>query len=216
MYAGMKLSVTLMISFGAVLIIYCSFLYTYRESVRPFSKEHYYKTEEVLRPDHALALHKYDGVSEDIRESGMHLITNYPLMPETPWIEAQKDTNKSRLWERQLEIEEVLQRNLNNTLVTTVHLLVNQPSAEQRLYKLSFHNKRKIVVRRIESLPKYKNFFDYINEKLLNRFVVMLNMDIYVGEGFELLNRTFLVRSNICYVYMLTRHGRQERRCNDL
>ena len=40
----------------------------------------------------------------------------------------------------------------------------------------------------------------------------MLNMDIYVGEGFELLNKTFLVTSNICYV--LTRHGRQERRCN--
>ena len=140
-----------------------------------------------LRPDHALAtaLYKYDGLSEDIRESGMHLITNYPLMTETPWIEAQKDTNKSRLWERQLEIEEVLPRNLNNTLVTTAHLLVNQPSAEKRLYKLSFHNKRKIVVRRIESLPKYKNFFDYINEKILNRFVVMLNMDIYVGEGFE-------------------------------
>ena len=146
------------------------------------------------------------------KDTGMHLLTNYPLMTETPWIEAQRDTNKSRLWQRQLEIEEVLQRNLNNTLVTTVHLLVNQPSAEQRLQKLSLHNEYKIVVRSIESLPKYKDFFVYINEKLLNRFVVMLNMDIYIGEGFELLNKTFLTKSNISYV--LTRHGRQERRCD--
>ena len=146
------------------------------------------------------------------KDTGMHLLTNYPLLTETPWIEAQRDTNKSRLWQRQLEIEEVLQRNLNNTLVTTVHLLVNQPSAEQRLRKLSLHNEHKIVVRSIESLPKYKDFFVYINEKLLNRFVVMLNMDIYIGEGFELLNKTFLAKSNICYV--LTRHGRQERRCD--
>ena len=146
------------------------------------------------------------------KETGMHLLTNYPLLTETPWIEAQGDTNKSRLWQRQLEIEEVLQRNLNNTLVTTVHLLVNQPSAEQRLRKLSLHNEHKIVVRSIESLPKYKDFFVYINEELLNRFVVMLNMDIYIGEGFELLNKTFLAKSNICYV--LTRHGRQERKCN--
>ena len=39
----------------------------------------------------------------------------------------------------------------------------------------------------------------------------MLNMDIYIGEGFELLNKTFFVKSNISYA--LTRHHlRQERR----
>ena len=179
-----------LISTGVISIIICCFIY--REVI-------------LNEPDRQV-------ISVQDKESGMYLITNYPLMTETPWIEAQEDTNKSRLWERQLEIEEVLQRNLNNGLVTTVHLLVNQPSAEERLWKLSIHNNHKIVVRRIERLPKYKDFFVYINEQLLNRFVVMLNMDIYIGEGFELLNKTFLIRSNICYV--LTRHGRQERRCN--
>jgi hypothetical protein len=39
-----------------------------------------------------------------------------------------------------------------------------------------------------------------------------MNMDIYIGEGFEMVNKTFLVKSNKAYV--LTRHGRQEKRCN--
>jgi hypothetical protein len=145
-------------------------------------------------------------------ESGIHVITNYPLMTEKPWNENQTDTNRSRLWQRQEEIEETLQKNLNHTLVTTVHLLVNQPSAEQRLSEQNFHNKHKIFVHRINALPKYRDFFDYVNDRLQNQLVVITNMDIYLGEGFEMINKTFLVKSNISYA--LTRHGRQEKRCN--
>ncbi|CAB4043079.1 Hypothetical predicted protein [Paramuricea clavata] len=145
-------------------------------------------------------------------ESGIHVITNYPLMTEKPWNEGQTDTNRSRLWQRQEEIEETLQKNLNHTLVTAVHLLVDQPSAEQRLSEQNFHNKHKIFVHRINALPKYRDFFDYVNDRLQNQLVVMLNMDIYLGEGFEMLNKTFLVEYNTSYV--LTRHGRQEKMCN--
>jgi hypothetical protein len=145
-------------------------------------------------------------------ESGIHIITNYPLMTAKPWNESQTDTNRSRLWQRQEEIEETLQKNLNHPLVTTVHLLVNQPLAEQRLSEQNFHNKHKIFVHRINALPKYRDFFDYVNDRLQNQFVVITNMDIYLGEGFEMINKTFLVKSNISYA--LTRHGRQEKRCN--
>ena len=220
MLVGRKWFLTLT-SFGGILVIIYWF-YIYRGGRPVVLKEHHHVTPENKETqdtshrniNHASAttVHKYHVSFEEIKESGMHLITNYPLMTQSPWIEAQSETEKSRLLERQLEIEEVLQRNLNNTLVTSVHLLVNQPSAEQRLRELSFHNKHKIVVRRIEALPKYKDFFVYVNEKLLHRLVVMLNMDIYIGEGFELLNRTFFVRNNISYV--LTRNLRQERRCN--
>jgi hypothetical protein len=145
-------------------------------------------------------------------ESGIHVITNYPLMTAKPWNEGQTDTNISRLWQRQEELEETLQKNLNHTLVTAVHLLVNQPLAEQRLSEQNFHNKHKIFVHRINALPKYRDFFDYVNDRLQNRFVIMMNMDIYLGGGFEVINKTFLVKSNISYI--LTRHGREEKRCN--
>ena len=212
-----------LIGVGLLVLIVTYSFYIYRRGVRvPVLKEYHHlisedkETQEISHRNvnHTLVktVHTYHIPSEDTEESGMHLITNYPLMTETPWIEAQGDTNKSRLWERQLEVEDVLQRNLNNTLVKAVHILVNQPSAEQRLRQLSFHNKDKLVVRRIESLPKYKDFFLYTNEKLLNRLVVMLNMDIYIGEGFELLNRKRMVKRGIAYV--LTRHGRQEQRCD--
>jgi hypothetical protein len=145
-------------------------------------------------------------------ESGIHVITNYPLMTEKPWSENQTDTNRSRLWQRQEEVEETLQKNLNHTLVTTVHLLVNQPLAEQRLSEQNFHNKHKIFVHRINALPKYRDFFDYVNNRLQNQLVVITNMDIYIGEGFEMINKTFLVKTKTSYA--LTRHGRQEKRCN--
>ncbi|CAB4013388.1 Hypothetical predicted protein [Paramuricea clavata] len=133
-------------------------------------------------------------------------------MTEKPWNEGQTDTRRARLWQRQEEIEETLQKNLNHTLVTAVHLLVNQPSAEQRLSEQNFHNKHKIFVHRINALPKYRDFFDYVNDRLQNQLVVMMNMDIYIGEGFEMVNKTFLVKSNKAYV--LTRHGRLEKKCN--
>jgi hypothetical protein len=154
----------------------------------------------------AILINRYD------YPAGIHVITNFPLMTEKPWNEGQTDTNRARLWQRQEEIEETLQKNLNHTLVTTVHLLVNQPLAEQRLSEQNFHNKHKLFVHRINALPKYRDFFDYVNDRLQNKLVVMMNMDIYIGEGFEMVNKTFLVKSNKAYV--LTRHGRQEKRCN--
>ncbi|XP_028406483.1 uncharacterized protein LOC114528970 [Dendronephthya gigantea] len=146
-------------------------------------------------------------------ESVIHVITNYPVMTEKPWNNNQTDTNKTRLMQRQYEIEETLQRNLDHPLISTVHLLVNQPSAKERLGKLNFHNKHKIHTHLINAkMPRYRDFFEYVNDRLLNRLVVITNMDIYIGEGFEKLNKTFLVKHNVSYV--LTRSGRQERICN--
>jgi hypothetical protein len=59
----------------------------------------------------------------------------------------------------------------------------------------NFHNKHKIFVHRINALPKYRDFFDYVNDKLQNQLVVMMNMDIYIGEGFEMINKTILAKS---------------------
>ena len=60
---------------GVISIIICCFIY--REGI-------------LNEPDRQV-------ISAQDKELGMHLITNYPLMTETPWIEAQGDTNKSRL-----------------------------------------------------------------------------------------------------------------------
>lgn len=144
--------------------------------------------------------------------NGFHVITNYPLIVERPWKDNQTETNMTRLWERQAEVEETLQRNLDHPLVTILHLLINQESALKRLTELQLRNKQKIRVRRIKGLPKYRDFFAYVGEKLQNCTVSIMNMDIAIGEGFEQLNKTLLMTENISYV--LTRNGRQERRCN--
>jgi hypothetical protein len=148
----------------------------------------------------------------DKQELEIHVITNYPVMTEKPWNENQTERNKTRLWQRQEEVEETLQRNLNHPLVTAVHLLVNQPLAEQRLHELNLHNKQKVFLHRVKALPTYRDFFDYANDRLKNQIVIVMNMDIYIGEGFEKLNKTFLVKRNVSYA--LTRSGRLEQRCN--
>ena len=146
------------------------------------------------------------------RLHGIHLITNYPLMTEKPWNENQTEKNESRLWQRQEELEETLQRNLNHSLIAAVHLLINQPLAERRLHKINLHNKDKLVAHHIMALPTYRDLFEYASDRLQNELVAVINMDIYLGEGFEKVNKTYLVQQNVTYV--LTRHGRQEQRCN--
>ena len=142
----------------------------------------------------------------------IHVITNYPVMFESPWKDNQTTSDIHLLRERQIEIEETLQRNLDHPSVTNIHLLLTQESAEKRLMALPLRNKHKMNVQRITTMPTYRDFFQYANEKLLNRIVVFMNMDIYIGEGFELINKTFLVQNKVSYA--LTRSGRVELRCN--
>ena len=142
----------------------------------------------------------------------IHVITNYPLMFESPWKDNQTTSDIHKLRQRQIEIEETLQRNLDHPLVTNIHLIVTQESAEKRLMALPLHNKHKMLVQRITTMPKYRDFFQYASEKLLNRIVVFMNMDIYLDEGFELINKTFLVQKKVSYA--LTRSGRVELKCN--
>jgi hypothetical protein len=143
----------------------------------------------------------------------INIVTNYALMTESPWKDNQTVANISKLRERQLELEEVLRRNLDHPLVKNVHLLVNQESAKERLLALPLGpNKQKIIVKRILTMPKYRDFFDYINERLLNSIVAFINMDIYLGEGFKQVNRTTLVEENVCYAP--TRSGKKELTCD--
>ena len=143
----------------------------------------------------------------------IHIVSNYPLIYESPWREKQTSINVSLLRERQLEIEEVLQKNLDIPLVEKVHLLVDQESAEKRLRGLPLGaNKHKLVVKHIDAMPKWRHFLSYVSDNLLNRVVAMLNMDVYFGEGIEKINKTFLVQQNVFYA--LSRTGRKEKRCD--
>ena len=147
------------------------------------------------------------------KSDGLHIVSNYPLMYESPWKDSQMKPNISLMKERQMEIEDVLRKNLDHPLVEKVHLLVDGESAEKRLRNLPFGiNKHKLIVKRTNIMPRWRHFWSYASDNLLNRLVVVTNMDIYLGEGFEKLNRTFLVHENA--MYALSRHGRNETRCN--
>lgn len=151
-------------------------------------------------------------IKNEVNGKMIHVVTNYALMYEPPWSENQNENNFHRLQERQNEIEETLQRNLNHPSTGSVHVLVNQEKAEGRLNELDLCNKGKLQVHRVQTMPNFKDFFLYTRNNLLNKIVAITNMDIYLGEGFERLNKTLFLKYNVTYA--LTRHGRHEKRCN--
>ncbi|XP_046862265.1 uncharacterized protein LOC124455668 [Xenia sp. Carnegie-2017] len=119
--------------------------------------------------------------------------------------------NTTRLMERQKEVEETLQRNLNHPHVKALHIFLNQNNAEERLNSLDLRNKQKLVVRPYTGMPTYKHFASYVNQRLTNELIAITNMDIYLGEGFEKINVRLMTKHNIAYA--LTRSGKKERRC---
>ncbi|XP_046864233.1 uncharacterized protein LOC124458226 [Xenia sp. Carnegie-2017] len=142
----------------------------------------------------------------------LHLVTNYPIMYLKPWSQKQSVSNIDLFKERQEEIEETLQRNLDHPFVSTIHLFINQDTAEKRLNNITLRNKHKITIVPYTGMPSYKHFFTYINKRLQNKVLAITNMDVYLGEGFNNLNVSFLKSENIAYV--LTRHGKKEKRCD--
>ncbi|XP_046864072.1 uncharacterized protein LOC124457991 [Xenia sp. Carnegie-2017] len=166
----------------------------------------------LTETDDTVSNFKEINMETSFQSKQLHLVTNYPIIFLPPWSRNQSENDLSRLKERQEEIEETLQRNLNHPFVKNVHVLVNQGSAEKRLNHLGVRNKHKLVICYYEGMPSYRHFLKYVSQRLQNKIIAITNMDVYLGEGFEKLNVTFLTKHNIAYV--LTRSGKIEKRCN--
>ena len=138
-----------------------------------------------------------------------HIVTNIVLTTHLYYSRAllykgSTIPTSTQLKERQMEIEEALQRNLNNDRIAAVHVLYEHPETHIHLLHLQLANSSKLVLHLTNSDPTLAMALEYIQTYLMNKTVILMNQDIYLGGGWEKMSISTL-RSNKL-MYALTRH----------
>ena len=121
-------------------------------------------------------------------------------------------SNETKSILREQEHSTVLQRNLNHSLITSVHIMTaDKVGMEEYLRGLDLPNRHKIVVVESKEWNTMRGVFQYISDNLADNDVMYANGDIYIGNGFEKVNASALSKKHIFYA--LTRLGKQEEAC---
>jgi hypothetical protein len=134
---------------------------------------------------------------------GVHLVYQYfKVQPRPPEFNAQQAA------ERQREYEECLHLNFQHDHVERVHILLeneeDRAELEAAMSRCSETQKLKAVM--LGRRMQYRDAFSYCNEHLSGKISVILNTDIFLGEGVDLVleQRDTLWNRNV--VLSLTRH----------
>ena len=130
----------------------------------------------------------------------IHMLTDRHLREESG---SEFDT---QFLAREKEVLFVLGKNLNHSLVKTVHIIAEDKTMVERYLKSqSLNNWDKIVVHHNGKPCTYRDVFKYISDHLQDKTVMFANEDIYLGEGFERVDPVMMRDSKIMYVP--TRHN---------
>jgi hypothetical protein len=109
--------------------------------------------------------------------------------------------------EREEEYKLCLRKNLAHPYVQQVHLLTSNSTETQVRFK-EFTSNSKLVISEVESINKTRDIFEYVSQTLLHKDVMVINADIYLGDGFDKINATLMDRRNI--MYAISRHPAPE------
>ena len=142
-------------------------------------------------------------------EGKFHIVTNIVLTTHLYYSRSLLHNGSTipksiQLKERQMKIEEALQRNLNNERIAAVHVLYDHPEIHIYLLHLQIENSSKLVLHLTKSDPTLAMSLKYIQTYLMNKTVILMNQDIYLGGGWDKISISTL-RSNKL-MYTLTRH----------
>ena len=111
---------------------------------------------------------------------------------------------------REAEYKYVLQKNLDHPLVQCVHVLTTNYTETFKKFQ-DLTNRHKMLVKEVESVDLTRVPFEYISQNLVGEDAMYANADIYLGEGFELVDPAVMIRQKI--MYALTRQVKPEERC---
>ena len=137
-----------------------------------------------------------------------HIVTNF--VPFTSQdlrkglqLDGKPPTNL-QLEARMAEIRECLQRNLNNSMIANVHVLVFGEETIMYLESLKLRNSHKLILHNNAKWPTILDQVMYASKYLHGKMVVMCHQDNYIGKGWGKVNHTLLMRKRL--MYALTRH----------
>ena len=143
-------------------------------------------------------------------EGKFHIITNIVLTTHRYYskdllYEGTKSPTPDQLSRRQKEIEETLEENLVNERVAAIHVLYEHPEIHIYLSQLKLSNSYKLVLHLTNGDPTLAMNLDYIQTYLINKTVILMNQDIYLGAGWDKVSISALRSRKI--MYALTRHS---------
>ena len=143
-------------------------------------------------------------------EGKFHIITNIVLTTHRYYskdllYEGTTSPTLAQLSRRQKEIEETLRQNLANERVAAIHVLYEHPEIHIYLLQLKLSNSHKLVLHLTNGDPTLAMNLDYIQTYLKKKTVILMNQDIYLGEGWDKVSISALRSNKI--MYALTRHS---------
>jgi hypothetical protein len=114
--------------------------------------------------------------------------------------------------QREEEYKLCLRKNLAHPSVQHVHLLTTNSTDTQVRFK-EFANNSKLVIYEVMSMDKGRDIFEYISQTLLHKDVMVINADIYLGDGFDRIDAAGMDQQNIMYAISRHQAPEQDSRC---
>ena len=154
----------------------------------------------------------------------IHLVTNFfPmsviagrakfLLPGAGWNDRGAPSpadSKRMVEERDRELLDVLQMNLNNNNIIAIHIVYSNENVVRHIMNQRLRFTHKLIFHWVQSPnPTYEDAMLYIGKYLLDQLVVFTNQDVYLDKGWNLLDHERIKERKL--MYALTRHGKNER-----
>ena len=176
-------SALLLLVIGIAALTVCYIYYSNRRNIGGHSR----RLAPISRRNHSLAIH-------------MVVVPHFVY----------ENSSQHDLLLRQEEYRTSLQRNLNHEFVSRVHVLTTSAKdIMEHLQRLANHTK--LVVAEVSSTELMRDPWEYISQKLVGKDVMFANADIYLGDGFELVDPFLMAQQKI--MYSLTRQVADRDRC---
>ena len=105
---------------------------------------------------------------------------------------------------RMAEITGCLQKNLKNTMIAFVHVLVFRNETITYLRSLNLENSQKLIIHKTNESTTMLQKLVYASKYLQGKTVIICHQDNFIGEGWEQVNHNILKRERL--MYALTRH----------
>eukprot|EP00795_Rhopilema_esculentum_P001209 gene1209-15575_t len=121
------------------------------------------------------------------------------------------EENNAKIEARLMEIIDVLQSNLNHTLIDEIHVLVRDRETAEYLHSLPLKRSEKLVLRVVNEDVGLKCQLLYAARCLPGQLVAITNQDNKIGKGWDLPWRQVIGDSRT--VYALTRHPALNSNC---
>lgn len=108
---------------------------------------------------------------------------------------------------REIDYKLCLKKNLAHPLVQYIHLLTLNATNTIATFK-EFTGNSKLVISEVASINNAGDVFEYISKNLLGKDAMFATADIYLGEGFDIVDPAIMDEQKI--IYAISRHSAPE------